>query len=295
MTTAWSAKMTVAGVHAPAFEAMFDGLTQVVSLFEAPGAGPDDASPPWTVEGLFAGAPPRAELTARLGLIASSLGVDEPGLEIAPVPAKDWLTASVAGFPPLTAGRFYIHGDHISGPYPAGKRRLTVNAATAFGSGEHASTYGCLLALDGLARRARIDRALDMGCGSGILALAIAKVWRATVLAADIDPEAVRVTRANAQANGVAGRIAAVVSEGAGDRRVGSNGPYPLITANILARPLRAMSRDLARLLAPGGTLILAGLLQRQEAMVLTAYRAQGLRLVRRIVRRPWSILVLKR
>jgi ribosomal protein L11 methyltransferase len=155
--------------------------------------------------------------------------------------------------------------------------------------------------LDGLARRKSVARAvaaqgaLDMGCGSGILALAMAKAWRRPVLAADIDPEAVRVTRANATANGVAGEVAAVLSDGTGDRHIRRSAPYAVITANILARPLRAMSQALTALLAPGGSLILAGLLQRQEAMVLTAYRAQGLRLERRIVRRPWSILVLRK
>jgi ribosomal protein L11 methyltransferase len=293
----------VAGPDAPLFEAVFDGLTDVVSLYEDP-ASTDMDDAPWWVEGLFAEAPARADLAARIAVVAESYSLAEPALIVAPVPARDWLTESVASFKPLSAGRYYIHGDHIMGPYPAGKLRLRVNAATAFGSGEHASTYGCLLALDLLARRGAVGAllsrcgapaALDMGCGSGILAMAMARTWPVKVLAADIDPEAVRVTRLNAQVNGLAGRMRAVLTDGTGAADVVRDGPYGVITANILARPLCHMARDLARLLAPGGHLILAGLLQRQEAMVLGAYRAQGLRLETRFVRKPWSTLVLCR
>ena len=297
---AWSARITVPAAAVMSFEAVFTDLTDVVSLFEVE-ESPDGTSLTWCVEGMFADVPPKAEIAARAALVAAAEGLPEPALVVARVPEKDWLTENVASFPPLTAGRFYIYGDHVTAAPPSGTIPLRINAATAFGSGEHASTYGCLLALDGLGRRRVVQRAvaahgaLDMGCGSGILALAMAKLWARGVLAADVDPEAVRVTRVNAARNGVAAAIRALVSEGTGDATVGRNGPYAVITANILARPLRAMSATLARLLVPGGYLILAGLLQKQEALVTTAYRAQGLRLVRRIVRRPWSILVFQR
>ena len=300
---AWSAKIIVPGPRAMAFESVFDGLSDVVSLYEDLAyADQDDA--PWWVEGLFAGAPPKAELESRAALVARSLGLSEPDFIVARVPAKDWLSESVASFKPLTAGRYYIHGDHVPPPYPPGKIHLCVNAATAFGSGEHASTYGCLLALDALARKksattllARCGQpaVLDMGCGSGILSMAMAKTWPVKVLGADIDPEAARVTHFNARVNGLSARVRAVLTDGPSIGAVQRNGPYGIITANILARPLCAMARNLARQLAPGGTLILAGLLQRQEAMVLAAYRAQGLCLTRRIVRAPWSILALER
>jgi ribosomal protein L11 methyltransferase len=300
---AWSAKVRVTGPDALTFEPAFEGLSEVVSMYEDP-AFHDQDDAPWWVEGLFAEAPPRAEIAARLALIAHAEGLPEPELVIARIPSKDWLKENVASFKPLTAGRYYVHGDHIRGPFPAGKKRLQVNAATAFGSGEHASTYGCLLALDALARKHAVaahlatlgePALLDMGCGSGILALAMAKTWPGRVLAADIDPEAVRVTHFNAQANGLAARLTALVTDGCGARDVRQHGPYGIITANILARPLRAMSRDLSRLLAPGGYLIMAGLLTKQESMVLTAYRSQGLHLVQRFRRLPWSTLVLKR
>jgi ribosomal protein L11 methyltransferase len=160
------------------------------------------------------------------------------------------------------------------------------------------------MAIDWLARRrstgallsqSGCPAALDMGCGTGILALALAKTWPVHVLAADIDPEAVRVTDFNVHVNGMASRVRAALTDGCAARDVRHGGPYGVITANILARPLRAMSRDLSRLLAPGGSLILSGLLKRQEPLVLSAYRSQGLRLVRRFARAPWSTLLLRR
>jgi len=289
--SAWSAKVTVRTEHADAFEQAFAGIAGVVSMYEA---NPDGLT--WTVEGTFDAAPPRAELAERVALAASSLGVEEPVLEIGKVPEKDWLSESVAAFPPLRAGRFYIHGDHIQGPFPPGAIRVLVNAATAFGSGHHASTMGCLLALDDLARRRKtVTRALDMGAGTAILAIGMAKAWCAPVIAADIDPVAVKVSRYNAQRNGVAPLVRAVLSEGCGQREVTRNGPYDVITANILARPLAAMSADLSELLAPGGTLILAGFLRHHEQMVMTPYRMHGLRLVTRYRLAPWTTLVLRK
>ncbi len=289
--SAWSAKVTVRTEHADAFEQAFAGLAGVVSMYEA---NPDGYT--WTVEGTFDAAPPRAALAARISLAAVSLGAPEPALEIAKIPEKDWLSESAAAFPPLRAGRFYIHGDHVQGPFPPGAIRILVNAATAFGSGHHASTLGCLLALDGLKRRhAAVSRALDMGAGTAILAIGMAKAWRAPVVAADIDPVAVSVSRYNARRNGVTPLVRAVLSEGCGQREIARGGPYDVITANILARPLAAMSAGLARLLAPGGTLILAGFLRGHEQLVLAPYRLHGLRLVKRYRLAPWTTLVLKR
>jgi ribosomal protein L11 methyltransferase len=180
---------------------------------------------------------------------------------------------------------------------------LRVNAGTAFGSGEHESTYGCLLALDRLRRltahawaiRRSRPALLDLGCGSGILAMAMAKAWRGPVVAADIDPEAVRVTTYNVRRNGESALVRAVVSDGLSARDLRRKGSFALITANILARPLCKFAPGLAARLARGGYLVLAGLLSRQEAMVIAAYRTQGMRLHRRIALNGWSTLILKR
>ena len=293
---AWSARVIVAADHVEAFERAFENIAGVVSLYEF-----DEHTKPilWAVEGMFDSSPPRAELTARVELTARALGIDTPDLIIAKVPAKDWLTETIASFPPLRAGRYYIHGDHIKGPFPVGAVRLTINAATAFGSGQHASTMGCLLALDGMFRRhpparSRGIAGLDMGCGTGILGMAAAKTRNLRVLCADIDPEAVRVTRYNAHKNGLSDLIPAIMSDGCGDRNVSRYAPYQFITANILARPLVHMSAAISALLAPGGHVILAGFIRRDEAMVLNAYRRQGLRLMRCIRIAPWTTLVLR-
>lgn len=293
---AWSARVIVTAPHAEIFERAFEGLAGVVSLYEW-----DENVKPvlWAVEGMFDAAPSRAELTARIALSAAALNVEVPELTIAKVPSKDWLTETVASFPPLKAGRYYIHGDHIKGQFPSGAVRLVINAATAFGSGQHASTMGCLRALHDIFRTRRAPghgvAGLDMGCGTGILGMAAAKTLRAPVLCADIDPEAVRVTRYNARKNGIADLIPAFMSDGCGDRRIRHHAPYGFITANILARPLVQMSADLSALLAPGGHLVLAGFVRRDEAMVLNAYRAQGLKLERRYRIAPWTTLVLRK
>lgn len=298
---AWSARVIVTAEQTSAFERVFKNFAGVVSLYEW-----DDSQKPvhWAVEGMFDAAPTRAELTARVALAASALGIAAPELVLTQVPAKDWLTETVTHFPPLRAGRYFIHGDHARGPFPASIVRLTINAATAFGSGQHASTMGCLLALDSLFRRKPATggrnrglnfAGLDLGCGTGILGMAAAKTLRRPVLCADIDPEALRVTRYNAWRNGLKGLIAPVLSDGCGDRAIGRHAPYGFITANILARPLAGMAADIAALLAPGGCLIVAGFVRRDEAMVLNAYRVQGLRLRRRIRIAPWTTLVLGR
>ncbi|MHB1206304.1 MAG: 50S ribosomal protein L11 methyltransferase [Rhodospirillaceae bacterium] len=286
----WSARVVVPFELTEPFEQAFIGLAGVVSLYEF-----SEDGKLWAVEGQFAEAPSRNELASRIALAAATAGIAEPELRIVAVPASDWLTVNIASFPALHAGRFFIHGDHIKGPFPPGMIRLEVNAATAFGSGEHESTRGCLLALDHLRKRIPCGAALDMGCGTGILAMAMAKAWHTPVLAADIDPEAVRVTRLNVGRNGVAGLVTTVLSEGCGQRQIRKSAAYDIITANILARPLVHMSRDLTRRLKPGGRLIMAGLLTKHESMVLGAYRAQGLRLSGRIRLKAWSTLILER
>ena len=171
--------------------------------------------------------------------------------------------------------------------------RVEIDAATAFGTGEHPSTRGCLLALDGLACRRRFRRPLDIGTGSGVLAIAAAKRLHRPVLASDIDCEAARVARHHVARNGVAGRVRVICAPGFRSRRL-RHGKYDLILANILARPLAAMARDLKRALAPGGVAVLAGLLRRQEPLVLSAQRAQGVALQRRVVIEGWSTLILR-
>ncbi len=168
-----------------------------------------------------------------------------------------------------------------------------IDAATAFGTGEHPSTRGCLIALAELARRQPIRAPLDIGAGTGILSLAAAKLLRRRVLASDVDPGSVAVARHNAARNGVAGLVRVSRASGYRGQALRRRG-YDLILANILARPLAVMAAGLARHLAPGGHAVLSGLLRRQEPIVLAPHRGLGLALEQRIVIDGWSTLVLR-
>jgi ribosomal protein L11 methyltransferase len=250
----------------------------------------------WRLEAYATEPPDPVVIAAALARAAADAGVARPACHIAPLPPVDWLAQNRQDFPVQAIGRFVILGSHHDGVRaPAGRIALTLDAASAFGSGEHATTRGCLAALDRLAKRRAIRRPLDLGCGSGILALAIAKLWRCPVRAADIDPESVRVARANAAHNQVARWVRVARSDGYRAALVRRGRPYDVIVSNILAGPLQAFARPLARHLARGGVAILSGLLVAQEAQVIAAHRRQGLALTRRSRRDGWSTLEFTR
>ena len=187
-----------------------------------------------------------------------------------------------------------VHGSHIKTAPPPGTLPLQLDAGLAFGSGEHATTRLCLLAMQGLPRRPRQRTVLDLGCGSGILAIAAAKLWPCRVTAADHDPVAVAVAAENAQFNGVAGRLTTVLSDGFAAPALRRHRPFDLILANILADPLVDLAPHLAGRLAAGGYAVLSGLLGSQSPAVAQAYLAEGLRPFRRLDDGPWGALVLR-
>ena len=270
-----------------AYEAALGSVCATVGFFR------DDASGRWLVEGVRQVGGDDAALTGALALAAVLTGV-EAAPRRAPVPAEGWLARTHAAFPEQVIGRrFAIRGTHLTGPTLAGRITLTLDAALAFGSGEHGSTRGCLLALERAARR-RPRRVLDLGTGTGILAMAAARLLHRRVAAVDIDPWSVRVTRQNAKLNQLGPLARAWRADGWRDRRVRAGAPYDLVLANILARPLCLMARSLAAHLAPGGTAILAGLLATQARQVLAAHRRRGLRLEAMIHQGPWTTLVLR-
>jgi ribosomal protein L11 methyltransferase len=264
--------------------AVLDGACGAVSAFELGGG--------WRIEGFATTSPPLALLEAILAVAWTGRADAVPALACDRVPPRDWLAASAASFPPMLIGRYFIHGSHHRGARPAGRIGLRIDAATAFGTGEHATTRGCILALDALARRGRRRHVLDMGAGTGILAIAAAKTWRRSVEARDIDHEAVRVAGINAARNGVGALVIARRSDGYLTRGVIGR-RFDLVFANILARPLMHMAPRLARALAPGGIAVLSGLLARQERAVLAAHRAQRLWLRRRIAHDGWHTLMV--
>lgn len=205
---------------------------------------------------------------------------------------KDWVASVYRDSPPLAIGRFYVYGSHIQDTPPADLIPLHIDAATAFGSGQHESTEGCLKALSLLEAEQHRTRPLDMGCGSGILALGMAGLWKVPVIACDNDPEAVRVTTENSIQNGLNHLIHAEVSEGFSELH---NKTFDIITANILAGPLCQMAKDVEHALVPGGFIVLSGLLNCQAEDVIHAYRNVGLDLVNRIEVGEWSTLIMQK
>jgi len=272
-----------------AFEIVLDRYAGAISS----SAGVDDDV--WTVEGYADAEPDRQSIEAAIRTLASDLGIDPPKLAFDLQPTIDWLTQNLQAFPPVIWERYWIAGTHVSEPAPAGLIPLRIDAGTAFGSGEHPTTGGCLSMMHRLAkRRARVDRVLDMGCGSGILGIAAAKTWDATVTASDIDPESARVTRRHAEVNRITGRVSAFVADGYRSALISRRGPYDLIIANILARPLSRMSGDLARSLAPGGRAIISGLLTRDGQWMKTCHRYHGLHVEDEIEINGWLTIMLR-
>jgi ribosomal protein L11 methyltransferase len=233
-----------------------------------------------------------SSLRHKMRIFFKEKGLVIPKINSGPLPQEDWVTAVYRDFPPLTIGRFYIHGSHIQGTPQEGLIPLHIDAATAFGSGQHESTEGCLKALSLLSEQHTFHRPLDMGCGSGILALAMAHLWKVPVLACDNDPEAVRVTRENARINQLEDLIQAGESEGFFTLK---NKTFDIITANILAGPLCQMAGEAVLALAPGGFIILSGLLNRQGEDVIDAYRSAGARLFDQLFIGDWSTLILRK
>ena len=208
---------------------------------------------------------------------------------------ENWVAHSLEGLRPVRAGRFVVHGAHDREAVTAHDVAIEIEAGEAFGTGHHATTAGCLLAIEKQLQRGTPGRVLDVGTGSGVLAIAIAKRCPATIIATDIDPVAVRTARENARANGVAPRIRFARADGLEHSLIAAGSPYHLIVANILAAPLRGLAPSIARNVRPGGGVILSGILNRQERSVLTAYRRYDL-VPRQIIRQEgWSILTLSR
>jgi ribosomal protein L11 methyltransferase len=271
-----------------AFESALENACDTVGFFRNHDTGI------WRVEGVKQVGVNEAELASSLAVAVLMTGTS-PVLERSATRADGWLARTYASFPEQLIGRYFaVRGTHLTGPRMPNRITLTLDAGLAFGTGEHGSTRGCLVALETMARR-HPRRILDMGTGSGILAMAAARLLNRPVLATDIEPWAVRVAAENAELNGVAHLVKARLADGWSDPFVRAHAPYDLVFANILARPLCLMARDLALNLAPGGTAILAGLLANQARWVLSAHRRQGLRLERMLPQGPWTTIVVRK
>jgi ribosomal protein L11 methyltransferase len=270
------------------FEAAFATACRTVGFFFA-----DEEARIWRVEGVKEPGENEGTLAGALALASLMTGVD-PVLQRRPTEPGGWLARTQSSFPEQLVGRrFVIRGTHLADRAAPGRIALVLDAGVAFGSGEHGSTRGCLRALERVAYR-KPKRILDLGCGSGILAMAAARLLHRQVRATDIDHWSVRVARENVVLNGLRNQMHCALATGwQPPARVGA--PYDLVFANILARPLCRMARDLAANLAPGGTAILAGLLHSQMRMVLAAHRRVGLVLDFTVREGTWTTLVLRR
>ncbi|MGM4892919.1 50S ribosomal protein L11 methyltransferase [Tardiphaga sp. 839_C3_N1_4] len=247
----------------------------------------------WDVTVHFADPPDEASIRDLVSLasddtVAASIVFDS-------IEAKDWVKESLEGLVPVRAGRFIVHGQHDRDKVRPNQLGIEIEAALAFGTGHHGTTRGCLIYLDYVLRAKAPKRMLDLGTGTGVLAIAAAKATKRRVLATDIDPMSVKVARENMRLNGVGNLVDTVCATGFSSPAFGDRAPFDLILANILANPLRAMSTDMSRHLTRNGMVILSGLLPHQAMSVIAAYRARGLVLRKHQIIEGWSSLLMQR
>lgn len=268
-----------------------DHLAERLDAAEAVCAAFERPDKRWQVEVYSAARPDAAALRTLIAKVAGEAAAIR--LTVGRVPDRDWVKASLAGLAPVNAGRFTVHGAHDRARVAHNRIGIEIEAATAFGTGHHGTTRGCLIALDALARRARPQHILDLGTGSGVLAIAAAKLWHAPVLATDIDIQAVRAARDNADRNGVGTLVQTIRAAGLHAPQIVKRGPFDLVLANILLGPLQRLAAPLARSLSPNARIVLSGLLAVQAEAALSAYRTHGLMLERRIALDEWETLVM--
>jgi len=288
-----SRKLTILSVDreaarsiAGALQDLIDPPPDALTLFEAPGEG-------WRIEAYFADEPDAAALRA---MLADMTGLDVPEIESADVPPLNWVAISQAALPPVHAGRFTVHGTHDRGRVARGPDAILIDAGEAFGTAHHATTYGCLTAIDRLTRRWQPARVLDLGCGSGVLAIAAARVLpKARIVATDMDATSVEVARENIAANVAPGRIATHVAAGLAHPRLRRREPFDLVVANILADPLMRLAREIRRIVRPRAKVVLSGILIPQAPAVIAAFTGQGFALERHDRVAGWSTLTLTR
>jgi ribosomal protein L11 methyltransferase len=281
-------------------------LTELLEMQESAVSLVDNGRGNWRVRIHFSGPPDRAAVQS---LVSAAIGpAAAKRLRFEAVTTKDWVKESLAGLKPVQAGRFLVHGAHDRANVPTNRIGIQIEAALAFGTGHHGTTRGCLMALEDLCKRAGKMRSarrpppfrarnglriLDLGTGSGVLAIAAARALRQRVLATDIDTEAVRAARSNARLNLAGSLIEVAKASGVAGQSVRARAPFDLVFANILLGPLQRLAAPLTKLIAPGGRIVLSGLLAAQANAALSAYRP--LALEHRIDLDGWTTLVMRR
>lgn len=289
MTQLWQIRFEVSAESVEPFAALFDEEALALSVQKPPRQAMA------VIEAIYDTPPEMAACQALLADLAAQQGIAAPRCSLTPLAPENWLHRVAESLPPRRIGNLTIYGAHAAGQVPFFHPRLQIEAATAFGTGEHPSTQMCLSLLQNVLRAQRPRRVLDIGCGSGILALAAARLAHRRVWAVDCDGESVRLTQHNARINGLAANIRAYRGQGYAVRQVRRHRPYDLVFANIFARPLMALAADLRAHLASGGYAILAGLLTSQAPAVLAAHKMQRLHLVQHLRQDEWSALLLRK
>jgi ribosomal protein L11 methyltransferase len=273
-------------------KAIVDMLAEILSEGEAAIAAFEGPDRRWDITVHFAQPPDQARVRELVGHAATE--EIARALRFDTVEAKDWVKASLHDLVPVPAGRFVVHGRHDRARVPPNKIGIEIEAALAFGTGHHGTTRGCLLLLDHLLKARRPRRVLDLGTGSGVLAIAAAKALHTDVLASDIDAPSVKIARENARLNETGNRVCLIRASGFSAPQFAAHGPFDLVLANILANPLRQLAGPMSRHLARSAFVILSGLLTHQAAGVIAAYRARSLVPVRHLAIDGWSCLLLR-
>jgi len=287
----WLIELIVPDSGVAVFQGLLDPYAEAVSIFEV------DNGALWRISGYSTTEPDRVRVESAAAVAASAAGLPAPVLRIEALAKTDWLAENRRSFEPVSAATFFVHGSHFDGRPPAGSIPIELDVGPAFGAGSHETTKGCLLVLDRLARRRKFTprRLLDLGCGSGILAIAMAKLWGKPVRAIDHDPIAVETTKANARTNAVGKLIEAASGDGLDPDFLAPHETYDLIAANIVSDPLIAMAPRLAGALTPGGFAVLSGILNEQQREVRTAYKQAGLLAAGSVPLGEWTTLIYRR
>ncbi|MES2097945.1 MAG: 50S ribosomal protein L11 methyltransferase [Pseudomonadota bacterium] len=285
MSESWKLTLPCTRAEAEAIDAEEIAIDAVLMTTEEV----EDDVERWRLDAYFDGEPGRDDIAAIRALVPSARATAEA---LERLDDADWVTMSQSGLEPIREGRFVVHTSAFPAEAPAGGRAFLIDAGRAFGTGHHETTSGCLAMIDGMADR-RFANVIDIGTGTGLLAFAAAHLWPAAqIVATDIDPRAIEVTRENAAANGIEG-VELIVADGALNDAIAANAPYDLIIANVLAGPLVSMAPELAAIAAPNATIVLAGLLETQREQVVAAYAECGCTLAVADRRADWTILRL--
>jgi ribosomal protein L11 methyltransferase len=264
-------------------ESFFEGQAAIAAFARADGR--------WDITAHFADAPDQVSIRELVRLAAGDEVADDISFDT--VEARNWVKATLEELVPVRAGRFIVHGRHDRTRIPPNKLGVEIEAALAFGTGHHGTTRGCLVLLDHVLKAHSPVRVLDIGTGTGVLAISTAKAQHRFVLASDIDPLSVGIARENARLNGAGDLVRTIRAAGFAGPQFGQHGPFDLVLANILANPLRRMATAMAGHLAPSALVILSGLLPHQAGSVISAYRARGLVLKRHLQIEGWSSLLM--